>query len=154
MSNKLVSHLEDRLKDRRRHLLKEVNLRLSKFSRSRECWVTDTAEIASNIMEDNTVMSIAQGGAREINQIDNTLKKMKNGEYGICDCCGGNINKHRLIAIPVVSLCIKCKETEERDEGVMVNMTESTNYEGFDEAEEEISNVMNDRGSNINQSEN
>jgi len=101
MSNKLLSYIEDRLKERRRHLLGEVNLRLSKFNRSRECWVTDTAEIASNIMEDK--------------------KKIEEGKYGVCDCCGGNINKHRLIAIPFVSLCIKCKEAEERDEGIMIN---------------------------------
>jgi len=133
MSNKLLRHLEDRLKDRRRHLLKEVNLRLSKFNRSRECWVTDTAEIASNIMEDNTVMSIAQGEAREINQIDSTLKKIEEGKYGVCDCCGSDINKHRLMAIPFVSLCLKCKEAEERDEGIMVNRGSFNEYEGFDE---------------------
>jgi len=133
MSNKLLRHLEDRLKDRRRHLLKEVNLRLSKFNRSRECWVTDTAEIASNIMEDNTVMSIAQGEAREINQIDSTLKKIEEGKYGVCDCCGSDMNKHRLMAIPFVSLCLKCKEAEERDEGIMVNRGSFSEYEGFDE---------------------
>jgi DnaK suppressor protein len=133
MSNKLLRHLEDRLKDRRRHLLKEVNLRLSKFNRSRECWVTDTAEIASNIMEDNTVMSIAQGEAREINQIDSTLKKIEEGKYGVCDCCGSDMNKHRLMAIPFVSLCLKCKEAEERDEGIMVNRGSFNEYEGFDE---------------------
>jgi DnaK suppressor protein len=133
MSNKLLRHLEDRLKDRRRHLLKEVNLRLSKFNRSRECWVTDTAEIASNIMEDNTVMSIAQGEAREISQIDSTLKKIEEGKYGVCDCCGSDINKHRLMAIPFVSLCLKCKEAEERDEGIMVNRGSFSEYEGFDE---------------------
>ena len=133
MSNKLLRHLEDRLKDRRRHLLKEVNLRLSKFNRSRECWVTDTAEIASNIMEDNTVMSIAQGEAREINQIDSTLKKIEEGKYGVCDCCGRDINKHRLRAIPFVSLCVKCKEAEERDEGIMVNRGSFSEYKVFDE---------------------
>jgi DnaK suppressor protein len=153
MSNKLLSYIEDRLKERRRHLLKEVKLRLSTFNISRECWVTDTAEIASNIMEDNTVMSIAQSEAREINHIDNTLKKIKNGEYGVCDCCGGNINKHRLIAIPFVSLCIKCKEAEESDEGIMVNRMDSSEYEEIDE-EQEISNAMDSGGNNNKQSEN
>ena len=133
MSNKLLRHLEDRLKYRRQHLLKEVNLRLSKFNSSRECWVTDTAEIASNIMEDNTVMSIAQGEAREINQIDSTLKKIEEGKYGVCDCCGRDINKHRLMAIPFVSLCLKCKEAEERDEGIMVKRGSFSEYEVFDE---------------------
>ncbi len=132
MNNKLVSNTKDRLKERRRHLSKEINSRLSKFNRSSECWVTDTAYIASNIMENNTVMSIAQGEAREITQIDNTLKKMKNGEYGVCEYCGDNINEQRLIAIPFVSLCIKCKETEERDERIMVNRGSFSNYEEFE----------------------
>ena len=133
MSDKLLSYIENRLKDRRKHLLKEVNLRLSKFNRSRECWATDTVEIASNIMEDHTIMSIAQGEAREITQIDNTLTKMKNGEYGVCECCGGNITEQRLIAIPFVSLCLKCKEAEEQDEGIIINRGSFYKYERFNE---------------------
>ena len=154
MSNKLLSHLEDRLRERRRHLLNEVNLRLNKFSRSHECWVNDTAEIASNIMEDNTVMLIAQGEAREINQIDNTLKKIEEDKYGVCDCCGGDINKHRLMAIPFAILCIKCKEDEERDEGIMVNRMVSSENEKLNEVEEETSNVIDDGDIDINQFDN
>jgi RNA polymerase-binding transcription factor DksA len=105
-------------------------------------------------MEDNTVMSIAQNEAREINQIDNTLKKIEEGKYGVCDCCGRDINKHRLMAIPFVTLCIKCKEAEERDERIIVNRMNSSAYEGFDEVGEETRNVMDNGGIDINQSEN
>jgi len=101
--------------------------------------MTDIADIASNLVEHNMIMSIAQGEAREINQIDNALKKIKKGKYGVCECCGSNINKQRLIAIPFVSLCVKCKEAEERDEEIMVNSTDSSEYEEFEEVEEEIS---------------
>ena len=62
-------------------------------------------------------MSIAQGEAKEIEQIDTALIKVKKGKYGICENCGKIINKQRLMAIPFVSLCIKCKEDEERYEG-------------------------------------
>ena len=117
MGKKLCSHLEDRLKDRRNHLLKEVNLRLSKFNGTSDYWVTDTIDIAANHVENNIIMSIAQSDARKINQIDNTLKKIQKGKYGVCECCGGSINKQRLIAIPFASLCIKCKEAEERNDG-------------------------------------
>lgn len=144
MSNKLLSHLEDSLKDRRRHLLKEVSLRLSRFNRSRNSWVTDTVDIASNHVEHSEIMSITQGETMEINQIENALEKIQKGEYGVCECCGDNINKQRLIAIPFAGLCIKCKESEERDEGIMVNRMNSSEYEEFDEVEEGISNVMDD----------
>lgn len=66
-------------------------------------------------------MSIAQGEAREIEQIDNALSQIKKGNYGICEDCGMKINKQRLIAIPFVNLCVKCKEAEERDEGIEIN---------------------------------
>lgn len=154
MNNKLLINIENNLKERRRHLLEEVNLRLSKFNRYREYWVTDTVEIASNIIEDNTVMSIAQAEAREIIQIDNTLKKIEKGKYGVCDCCGSNINKHRLIAIPFVNLCITCKEAEERDEGIMINRMDSNKYEKFKKVEKSINNVIDDGCVDINQLDN
>jgi DnaK suppressor protein len=150
MSNKLLNHLEDRLKDRRRHLLKEINLRLS-FNRSSVCWTADTADIASNLVEHNTIMSIAQSEVREINQIDNALKKIQKGKYGVCECCSSKINKQRLIAIPFVSLCVKCKEAEERNEGIMVNRIETGVCDEFGKVEEEISNGMYDEGCDINQ---
>lgn len=150
MSNKLLSHLEDRLKNRRQHLLEEVNLRLRKFNRTHDSWVTDTVDIATNHVENNIIMSIAQSESREIIQIDNTLKKIMNGEYGVCECCGDNINKQRLIAIPFVSLCIKCKEAEESDEQNYDNTIELHEYEGFETTEEETRNVIDNRGIDIN----
>ena len=99
--------------------MKEVNLRLRK-NKSHVYWATATDDIASKLAEHDIVMSLAQGEASEINQIDNALEKIENDKYGVCEYCGGNINKQRLIAIPFVTLCIKCKEAEERDEGVVV----------------------------------
>ncbi len=117
MSIKFINQLTGRLKDRRQYLLREVKLRLKEFKNSGTDRLSDTADIASNLIEDEIVMSIAQGEAKEIEQIDNALKKIKKGKYGICENCGKSINKQRLTAIPFVNLCIKCKEDEERYEG-------------------------------------
>ncbi len=116
MSKKLLNQLKSRLKTRRDYLLKEINLRLKEIKDSGGCRLTDTADIASNIIEEQVVMSLAQGEAKEIEQIDNALDKLKSGKsgkYGICERCGKKINKERLRAIPFVDLCIKCKEAEE-----------------------------------------
>jgi RNA polymerase-binding transcription factor DksA len=75
------------------------------------------------------------------------LRKITKGKYGVCKCCGSNINKQRLIAIPFVSLCVKCKDAEERDDEIMA----SSVYEGF---EEEVNNIMDVGEGNIDQSEN
>ena len=131
MSNKFLNQLTDRLKDRRDYLLREVKLRLNEFRNSGTDRLSDTADLASNLIEDEIVMSIAQGEAKEIEQIDSALKKIKKGKYGNCENCGKSIHKQRLIAIPFVSLCIKCKEDEERYEGIEVG---SGSY-GFDAVE-------------------
>ena len=145
MSKKFINQLTGRLKDRRQYLLREVKLRLKEFKNSGTDRLTDTADIASNLIEDEIVMSIAQSEAKEIEQIDNALKKIKKGNYGICENCGKSINKQRLMAIPFVNLCIKCKEDEERYEGSVIDREgykfDSVEYAGIEADDEKRYNT-------------
>ena len=155
MSKKFMNQLRDRLKERRHHLLKEVKLRLGEFRNSGGSRLTDTADIASNTIDDEIVMTIAQGEAREIEQIDSALMKIKNGKYGVCESCGKRINKQRLMAIPFVSLCIKCKETEERDEGIQNDRggyyrVDPVDYGEFDNDAEKSKGIKHIEKSDIN----
>ncbi|GAX59795.1 DNA-binding protein [Candidatus Scalindua japonica] len=147
MSKKFINQLTSRLKDRRDYLLREVKLRLTKFKNSSTDRLSDTADIASNLIEDEIIMSIAQGEAKEIEQIDKALKKIEKGKYGDCENCGKSINKERLMAIPFVNLCIKCKEDEERYEGSEVDREsyrfDSLEYAGIDLDEEKRGNMKN-----------
>ena len=49
-------------------------------------------------------------------KVDLALKKIEDGSFGICEVCDEPIGKKRLEARPETSLCIKCKEDQERDE--------------------------------------
>ena len=53
---------------------------------------------------------------RLLNKIDKTLEKILRGTYGECEDCGDEIGAERLVARPVASLCIACKDEQERDE--------------------------------------
>lgn len=44
-----------------------------------------------------------------LRDIDNALKRIEEGSYGICKYCGLPINPKRLVARPVASACIECK---------------------------------------------
>ena len=55
-----------------------------------------------------------------LKKIDNALFKIKNGTFGICEECDGEIEMNRLRARPVATQCIDCKEEEERNEGQML----------------------------------
>lgn len=45
-----------------------------------------------------------------IAEVDEALRKIKNGTYGICEHCGKEIAEERLDIIPYARLCIDCEE--------------------------------------------
>lgn len=54
-----------------------------------------------------------------LSKLDHALKKIEDGSFGICEICDEPIGKKRLEARPETSLCIKCKEDQEREERTM-----------------------------------
>jgi DnaK suppressor protein len=54
-----------------------------------------------------------------LSKLDLALKKIEEGSFGVCETCEEPIGKKRLEARPETSLCIKCKEDQEREERTM-----------------------------------
>ena len=52
-----------------------------------------------------------------LKKIEDTLSKIENDDYGVCNECGSDIGFKRLMARPMADKCIDCKEIEERQEG-------------------------------------
>ena len=51
-----------------------------------------------------------------LEKIQTALQKIEDGTFGVCDECGGPISNKRLEARPETTLCIRCKEDQERVE--------------------------------------
>lgn len=51
-----------------------------------------------------------------IKKVNESLALIENGEYGYCESCGVEIGLKRLEARPTATMCIDCKELEERRE--------------------------------------
>jgi DnaK suppressor protein len=51
-----------------------------------------------------------------IRKIDESLKKIDNGDYGYCEGCGIEIGLRRLEARPTATKCIDCKTLDEQRE--------------------------------------
>ena len=49
-------------------------------------------------------------------KIDKALAKIEDGTFGICETCEEEITMKRLEARPETTLCIRCKEDQERTE--------------------------------------
>lgn len=57
---------------------------------------------------------LAEVENRELQHVEVALNKMKEGTYGKCDACNGNIPLARLQALPYAAYCIKCKRAAEK----------------------------------------
>ena len=49
-----------------------------------------------------------------IANINEALRSIEKGTYGVCDACGELINKQRLMVLPFAHNCIKCQSEMER----------------------------------------
>lgn len=51
-----------------------------------------------------------------LEKIERALKKIRDGSFGVCENCEEEISAKRLEARPETTLCIRCKEEQERTE--------------------------------------
>lgn len=50
----------------------------------------------------------------QVGEIDEALKRIEDGTYGICNNCGKAIMPERLEALPYAELCIACQRLESK----------------------------------------
>ena len=74
----------------------------------------DQADVGSTTLERDHEMSLANNARDMLDQIERALARIENGTYGVCESCGNPIGKGRLQAFPRATLCVSCKEREER----------------------------------------
>ncbi len=74
---------------------------------------TDRASLEANR---NFILRIRDRERKLILKIQETLERLDDGEYGICEMCGEKIGIDRLKARPVTTLCIDCKSSQEVEE--------------------------------------
>ena len=68
---------------------------------------------SSNFERDQEV-SLAQNVREMAEQLRLAITRFDDGEYGLCEVCGQPIGKGRLQVFPRATLCVTCKQREER----------------------------------------
>ena len=74
----------------------------------------DQADAGSKTFEREHEMSLANNARDMLLQVEHALARLANGTYGACESCGTPIGKGRLQAFPRATLCLACKQAEER----------------------------------------
>ena len=72
--------------------------------------VGDTVDAALESAESELEYRFVELGSKEFAQIERSLKRFENGEYGICDECGCQIPIARLKVLPFAERCVQCQQ--------------------------------------------
>ncbi|MGE0615392.1 MAG: TraR/DksA family transcriptional regulator [Bacteriovoracia bacterium] len=76
----------------------------------------DELDQATTDVEQSMRMRLRNRETLYIKKVDEALRRIDEGTFGECESCGEDIEFRRLQARPTATLCVSCKEEEERME--------------------------------------
>ena len=117
LSTKDINRLEQRLRARHMELREHIRSALLESKRQ------DYAELAG-LVHDRGEESVADvltsanfaavdREVGELRDVEDALERIRVGSYGVCDACGGEIERERLEAYPTARRCIDCERQHE-----------------------------------------
>lgn len=74
----------------------------------------DQADAGAATWEREHELSLTNNAKELLEQIEHALERIEEGTYGACESCGNAIGKMRLQAFPRATLCLTCKQKQER----------------------------------------
>jgi DnaK suppressor protein len=74
----------------------------------------DEVDQANADIEQNMRMVLKNRETFTLKKINEAIKRIEEGSYGLCESCDEAIELRRLQARPTTTLCIACKEEEEK----------------------------------------
>ena len=74
----------------------------------------DEADTSSKLFEREHELALSNNTRELLEQTEHALARIEAGTYGVCESCGKPIGKARLQAFPRATLCVACKQRQER----------------------------------------
>ena len=74
----------------------------------------DEADTGSKVYEREQELATTQRARDLLDQTVRAIERIDTGTYGVCESCGKAIGKARLMAYPRATLCVACKQRQER----------------------------------------
>jgi DnaK suppressor protein len=74
----------------------------------------DDADTGTKTFEREQEITLANNLLERITQVERAIERLGEGHYGWCEKCGNAIPVERLAAFPSATLCVSCKQLEER----------------------------------------
>ncbi|WP_328539278.1 TraR/DksA family transcriptional regulator [Streptomyces sp. NBC_00344] len=74
----------------------------------------DQADTGTKNITRESELALAANAREMLEQTERALERLDAGTYGLCENCGNPIGKARMQAFPRATLCVECKQKQER----------------------------------------
>lgn len=116
MKEEKLEEFREQLREQRSELLEKILETVDGELELSQDELADEVDFA-NVMADKNLNLRLRGRERRLmNKINHALERIEKNEFGKCVACDEQIALKRLEARPVTTMCIDCKEEEERRE--------------------------------------
>ncbi|MBN1880874.1 MAG: TraR/DksA family transcriptional regulator [Deltaproteobacteria bacterium] len=125
----MPEEIKELLVKMRRELIGEIKEKTrSESEADRKDDVGDIYDLATNERDRELNLLMSDREREKLNEINDALVKIDEGTYGICEECGTDIPKKRLIIMPFARLCVNCKSEMEKTESVERDFKQEREY--------------------------
>jgi DnaK suppressor protein len=115
MDREMVQRFKGLFEQQKRQLVFSQGLQVEQFSIGKDDML-DESDQSTSETETEMRMRLRNREALYLKKIDQSLRRIEEGTFGLCDSCGDDIDPRRLEARPTSCLCVSCKEDSERKE--------------------------------------
>jgi DnaK suppressor protein len=117
-----LKELEGRLLEERKKIMKDMGhlentvLKVNQRDSSGDLsgYSFHMADAGTDAMEREKAFLFASTEGRLLMEVNDALRRMYNGVYGVCEMCDKPIARARLEAMPYTRMCVSCKEKDEK----------------------------------------
>lgn len=72
------------------------------------------ADVASDLFTRESLLTSERQLEERASAVQDALRRIRKGTYGICEDCGRPIARERLVVLPQAARCVDCQRREER----------------------------------------
>ena len=72
------------------------------------------ADVGTDTYDREFSLGLVSSSREALYELDDALKKIEDGIFGVCEECKSLISKTRLKAVPYARFCLKCQERKEK----------------------------------------
>jgi DnaK suppressor protein len=116
LNKKDLKLFRDLLDEKRRQVIDRARKTLTEDMTLQVDDLADEMDLASSESLQSFEFRLRGREKSLLGKLDLAIRKIEDGTYGACELCDEPIGRKRLEARPETSLCIRCKEDQEREE--------------------------------------